>query len=96
MNTIMVFTFFLFTITTALLPPINFALQNKTEFAATITAKGGDEIIITDITGRKIKEYKISTNQLKINTDEYGNGIYFLTLYSGLRLVATEKLCVAK
>lgn len=62
----------------------------------TITAKGRDKIIITDVTGRKIKEYNFSNNQLKINTDEYENGIYFLTLYNGNRLVAAEKLCIAK
>lgn len=62
----------------------------------TITATGGDEIIITDIAGRKIKEYKLSDNQFKINTYEYDNGIYFLTLYNGNHLVAAEKFCIAK
>ena len=69
---------------------------NPTSGNFTITAKGGDEIIITDIAGRKIKEYKFSGNQLKINTDEYDNGIYYLLLYSNNHIVSNRKLIIAK
>lgn len=69
---------------------------NPADEEVTITAKGGEKIIITDLTGRKIKEYKISLYQLKINTDEFDNGIYFLCLYSDGRIAATEKLVIVK
>ena len=77
----------------------NYRMQvfpNPASGSVTITVIGGDEIIITEITGRKIRKYKISNNQLKINTDEYDNGIYFLTLYGNNSVVSTRKLVIAK
>lgn len=70
---------------------------NPASGSVTVTAMGGDKIIITDIAGRKIKEYKISTNQLKINSDEYENGIYFLSLCKNIGdIIAIEKLIIAR
>jgi len=69
---------------------------NPASGSVTITVKGGDEIIITDIAGRKIKTIKNFQNSVNFSTDEIDGGIYFLTLYSNNTVISTRKLVVAK
>ena len=69
---------------------------NPTSSTVTITAKGGVEIIMTDIAGRKIKTIENFQNRINFSTDEIDGGVYFLTLYSNNRVVSTRKLMVGR
>lgn len=63
--------------------------------AVTVTAEKGDEIKIFDLMGREIKA-KHFKNSINLSTDEIAPGVYFLSLYSNSRLLACEKLFIAR
>lgn len=58
-------------------------------------SKGGDEIVISDITGRKIKTIQHFQNTVNLSTEEIAPGIYYISLYRKGNLLATEKLFIA-
>lgn len=53
-------------------------------------------IYLTDVFGREIGKYKISNphGSLELNCTEFKSGVYFYTLYTDGRLIATQKLIV--
>lgn len=53
-------------------------------------------LVLSDITGRKTKEYSLFKNELKIQTDEFDNGIYFIYLHNNGFPIAAEKLFLAR
>lgn len=69
---------------------------NPASGSVTVTAEGGDKVIVTDLAGRKINELKISEGQIKINTDQLSIGVYFISLYNKNNLLLTDKFFVAK
>lgn len=62
----------------------------------TITAKKGDEIIISDLTGRKIKTLENFQGTINFSIAGIEAGIYFVLLNEKGHLVGKQKLMVVK
>ncbi len=68
---------------------------NPANSSVTITATEADRVVFSDISGRVVYEKAIS-NKITINTEEFENGIYFLSLLKNNIILSTEKLIVVR
>ncbi len=72
---------------------------NPANSSVTISVDGslvGSNLIITDITGRKIMAVKLSTVNCQLSTDAFSSGIYFASIQLTDGTQATRKLLIEK
>ncbi|MCL1850512.1 MAG: C25 family cysteine peptidase [Bacteroidetes bacterium] len=60
----------------------------------TIEGNGLNRVEMYNIQGQKLADYQSLTGKLQMNVNSYGNGIYFVRLYSDNSVVAVKRLVV--
>lgn len=60
------------------------------------TPNNNQTVVITDMLGKRVYRENISTNTLSISTNEFNQGIYFVSLREAGEILFTEKVIITK